>query len=198
MTEGKVRRVVTGHDASGKAIVSMDGFAPNVLRHPTRPGYFMTQIWRTANAPVPVDDGPDPTLGIVPLAPPERGTVIRIIEFPPEPSSFRGLDETSAKAAFAAIGGHDASTYRADARHPMMHRTESVDYGIVLSGEIYLILDEQDVLVREGDVVVQRGTNHAWSNRSGAPCRVAFILVGGEFTPELRDLFEKPAAVAPR
>ncbi|MBV9239605.1 MAG: cupin domain-containing protein [Xanthobacteraceae bacterium] len=198
MSEGKVRRVVTGHDASGKAIVSMDGLAPNVLRHPTRPGYFMTQIWRTASSPVPVDDGQDPTLETVPLAPPPNGTVIRIIEFPPEPLSLSKLDETSAKAAFAAIGGHDASTYRADARHPMMHRTESVDYGVILSGEIYLILDEQEVLVRAGDVVVQRGTNHAWSNRSSAPCRVAFILVDGEFTPELRDLFEKAAVVAQR
>jgi quercetin dioxygenase-like cupin family protein len=64
--------------------------------------------------------------------------------------------------------------------HPLMHRTDTVDYGIVLSGEIYLVLDKQETLLKAGDVVVQRGTNHAWSNRSDKPCRMAFILVDGK------------------
>ncbi len=72
-----------------------------------------------------------------------------------------------------------------------MHRTETIDYAIVLSGEIYLLLDAQDVLVRVGDVVVQCGTNHAWSNRSDKPCKIAFILIYGWFDPELAAKFRQ-------
>ena len=72
-----------------------------------------------------------------------------------------------------------------------MHRTETIDYAIVLSGEIYLLLDAQDVLVRVGDVVVQCGTNHAWSNRSDKPCKIAFILIDGRFDPELTAKFRQ-------
>ena len=71
----------------------------------------------------------------------------------------------------------------------MMHRTETVDYAIVLSGEITMILDDQDVLLKAGDVIIQCGTNHAWSNRSGAPCVVAFVLIDGAFDPELKQQF---------
>jgi uncharacterized cupin superfamily protein len=70
----------------------------------------------------------------------------------------------------------------------MMHRTRSIDYGIVLEGEIYLILDDSEVLLRTGDVVVQRGTDHAWENRSDRVARMAFILVDGAFSAELRQI----------
>ena len=66
-----------------------------------------------------------------------------------------------------------------------MHRTETVDYGIVIEGEITLLVDEGETLVRAGDIVVQRGTNHAWANRSGRTCRIAFILIDGQFTDGL-------------
>jgi uncharacterized cupin superfamily protein len=66
-----------------------------------------------------------------------------------------------------------------------MHRTETIDYGIVLEGEIWLVLDDSEVLAKAGDVIVQRGTDHAWANRSDKVCRVAFILVDGKFTDEL-------------
>jgi uncharacterized cupin superfamily protein len=66
-----------------------------------------------------------------------------------------------------------------------MHRTETVDYGIVLDGELTLIVDDDETTVRAGDIVIQRGTNHAWANRSGAHCRIAFILIDGEFTDGL-------------
>lgn len=184
---GQVRRVVTGHDSEGKAIVSSDGFAPNVIAHPHRPGYFSTQIWTTLASPAPVGFEADPTDRKLPLAPPPGGTVIRVIEFPPEPESVRSMSAEDAHRAFAAIGGRDASTFKPGALHPFMHRTESVDYGLVLSGEIHLVLDDSETLLRAGDVVVQRGTNHAWSNRSGAPCHMAFILVDGRFDPVLAE-----------
>ena len=71
------------------------------------------------------------------------------------------------------------------APHPLMHRTETVDYALCLAGEIYLVLDDSEVLIKAGDTVVQRGTNHAWSNRSDQPCRMMFVLVDGTF--EKRD-----------
>jgi uncharacterized cupin superfamily protein len=79
------------------------------------------------------------------------------------------------EAAGASTHGGTAS------RHPFMHRTESVDYGIVLEGEITLLVDEGETTVRAGDIVIQRGTNHGWSNRSGKNCRIAFILIDGKF-----------------
>jgi mannose-6-phosphate isomerase-like protein (cupin superfamily) len=180
--QGIIRRVVTGHDADGKAIVTSDGPAPNVIAHPTRPDYFSTQVWTTRATPAPVGNEPDPTAGgRLPLAPPPNGTVIRVIEFPPEPASMLAMTGEDARAAFTAIGGADASTFKPGALHPFMHRTESVDYGLVLQGEITLVLDDSETVLRTGDVVIQRGTNHAWSNRSGAPCHMAFILVDGRY-----------------
>jgi uncharacterized cupin superfamily protein len=87
------------------------------------------------------------------------------------------------QAAFAQIGDRDASTVKADSPHPLMHRTETVDYGVVIDGELTLVLDEGEVLLRPGSVVVQRGTNHAWANRSGRPCRMLFVLVAGAYDP---------------
>ena len=87
------------------------------------------------------------------------------------------------RAAFTEIGDAQASTVRANSPHPLMHRTESIDYGVVISGEMTLVLDKGEALLREGDVVVQRGTNHAWANRSGKPCRMLFVLVDGRFEP---------------
>ena len=93
-------------------------------------------------------------------------------------------------AAFTEIGDAHASTVRAGSPHPLMHRTESIDYGVVISGEMTLILDKGETLLREADVVIQRGTNHAWANRSGKPCRMLFILVDGRFEPGIPGAME--------
>jgi quercetin dioxygenase-like cupin family protein len=66
---------------------------------------------------------------------------------------------------------------KGDARHPGMHKTNTLDYAVVLSGEIYAVMDEDEVLLNAGDCLIQRGTNHAWSNRTDQPCRIAFVLV---------------------
>jgi uncharacterized cupin superfamily protein len=86
---------------------------------------------------------------------------------------------TEIEAAEASTAG------QATAPHPFMHRTETIDYGIVLAGEITLIVDRDEMIVRVGDIVIQRGTNHAWANRSGKNCRIAFILIDGKFSEEL-------------
>lgn len=127
----------------------------------------------------------DPVAGGLMLAPPEKGTRIRVIDFPPEGERVLALDESGAQAAFASIGGAAASSFRRGARHPLMHRTQTVDYGIVLEGEITLILDRDETTVGAGDIVIQRGTNHAWANRSEDNCRVAFVLIDGQFNDGL-------------
>ena len=90
-------------------------------------------------------------------------------------------------AAFAQVGDRDASTVKATSPHPLMHRTETVDYGVVIEGDIVLVLDDSEVVLRSGNVVIQRGTNHAWANRSGKPCRMLFVLVDGQYESELAE-----------
>lgn len=189
--EGRVRRVVTGHDRNGKAIVISDGPAPAVRTNPLRPGHVSTDLWKTAASPVILNNAePDPTLGPRQIHPPRNGTIIRISEIAPETDAIRSLDPQQAKEVFKSMGNEGASTFGRGGRHPFMHRTETLDYAVVLSGEIDLLLDDQDVHLKAGDVVIQRGTNHAWSNRSNKPCRMLYILIDGEFEPELAALFK--------
>lgn len=192
---GKIRRVVTGHDKTGKAVFVDDRYAPVVHTISGRPGFWVNELWKTAGAPATLGDNPDMTAGPMQLAPPSRGTVFRILEIPPETPETRARLAENPQATFAALGGQGASTHRADAPHPMMHRTESIDYAIVLTGEIYLILDDSETLIRQGDVVIQCGTSHAWSNRSSTPCRIAFVLVDARFSDELARKLRDSSAV---
>ncbi|MFT4046782.1 MAG: cupin domain-containing protein [Solimonas sp.] len=159
-----LRRVVTGHDANGKSIVLSDGMPPNVRDRGTDVDFI--EIWNTGTTPARIDaTEPEPTDGPLKTPPEPTGSKIRVNDF--YPGHIRKLPP------------------RADGRHPMMHRTRSIDYGIVLEGEIVMVLDDSEVLLKAGDVVVQRGTDHAWENRSDRVCRMAFILVGGEFSEAL-------------
>lgn len=120
------------------------------------------------------------------LAPPPHGTRIRVLDIQPETQELASLDAAQARGHFEMLGAASASTGQEGAPHPLMHRTETIDYGIVLEGEIYLIVDKGEILCRQGDIVIQRGTNHAWANRSSSVCRIAFILVDGVFDPALQ------------
>jgi mannose-6-phosphate isomerase-like protein (cupin superfamily) len=182
-----VRRVVTGHDAGGKAVVISDGPAPFVHINALDPEWYSTDIWRTGEMPARIARAAaEPTLGPRRQLPQRHGTVLRINHFPPESEAVREMDADASRRAFAALGNEQAATFGRGGRHPLMHRTETIDYAIVLSGEITMVLDDADVLLKAGDVVVQCGTNHAWSNRSKAPCVVAFVLIDGELEPELK------------
>lgn len=174
-----VRRVVTGHTPDGKAIIVSDGEAPIVHHAPLRPGYEMNEVWATYSTPAIIDQAGEPTDRPRSVEPPANGTVCRVIEFPPEKSWIGNIDAAKARAAYASLGSPDAVPHMENPPHPLMHRTKTVDYGIVLTGEIYLVMDEGETLLKPGDVVVQCGTNHAWANRSDAPCRMAFILIDG-------------------
>jgi mannose-6-phosphate isomerase-like protein (cupin superfamily) len=186
----QVRRVVTGHDENGKAVVISDGPAPFVHVNAVNPEWYSTDIWRTGEMPariVAVAD--EPTLGPRRQMPQKRGSVLRINHFPPESEDVRQMDPEASRRAFAALGNEKAATFGKGGRHPLMHRTETIDYAIVLAGEITMVMDDVDVELKAGDVLVQCGTNHAWSNRSKAPCIVAFVLIDGEFEPELAARF---------
>jgi len=184
-----VRRVVTGHDDSGNAVVVSDGPAPFVHVTPLNVGWSSTDVWRTYDAPAPVAvRAEEPTLGPRRQLPTKNGTVLRINNYPPESEEIRNLDPNASKEIFASLGNAQAATFGRSGRHPMMHRTETIDYAIVLEGEIHMVLDKVDVHLKAGDVVVQCGTNHAWSNRSNKPCKVAFILIDGSFEPPLTAL----------
>ena len=188
--EARIRRVVTGHDAHGKAIVLSDGDAPAVRTVPLWPGLISTDLWKTAASPVPLGRAePDPTLGPRTLHPSPRGTILRISIVPPETDAILGLDPTAAKEVFRGVGNAEASTLDQGARHPLMHRTQTLDYAVVLEGEITMLLDDSEVHLKAGDVVVQRGTNHAWSNRSGKPVRMLYVLIDGTFDEELAATF---------
>lgn len=185
--QGRIRRVITGHDENGRAIVVADEDAPAVRTNPARPGHISTDLWKTDAAPVVVRRRmEDPTGGPKQIHPLPRGTVFRISELAPEPPEIRDMSADKAREVFAAMGNAGAAMYGRGGRHPMMHRTESLDYAVVLEGEITLVLDDQDVHLKAGDVVIQCGTSHAWSNRSDKPCKMLYVLIDGEFEPDLK------------
>lgn len=190
MSFAPIRRIVTGHDHLGQAVIASQSALPTVVEIAAIPGTVFHEVWSTGTSPAPIDNGPDPTLGPLVLPPPRSGTRIRFVDIPPDTPEFLAEGAARIKAAFAQIGDEQASTVQANSPHPLMHRTESVDYGIVIEGELTLVLDTREVNLRPGDVVVQRGTNHAWANRSGKPCRMLFILVGGEYPAWIRDALD--------
>ncbi len=111
------------------------------------------------------------------LVPPKKGTIFRVVDFVPlSPEAEKKMD---INLMMKVVGDH-APAKGLPPRHPMMHRTRSLDYAIIMSGEIDMLLDESEVHLKAGDVVVQQATNHAWVNRSGKPCRVAFILMDSQ------------------
>ncbi len=171
----RVRRVLTGHDAEGKSTILADGLATNIKEMASMPGLALTDLWETSGAPATNDGHADAALRPVHLEPPKNGTILRVVEFPPE-SQWR--NRADSREAFKSIGaGHAADKASAD---PMMHRTSTVDYAIVLKGEIHAVMERGETLLRAGDILVQRGTNHSWSVRGNAPAIVAFVLVSAK------------------
>jgi mannose-6-phosphate isomerase-like protein (cupin superfamily) len=179
------RRIVTGHDADGRAVILEDAPPPRVERIGGNHGPLFFEVWNTRETPARIDaaSGEPPEAGIQ-LAPPKNGTRIRVLEVPPEDASIAQLTPEQARAHFAEVGAADAASHKGSSTHAFMHRTETIDYGIVLEGEITLILDNSETLVRAGDIVIQRGTNHGWANRGSVPCRIAFILIDGNYDRE--------------
>jgi hypothetical protein len=183
MSEAPVRRVVTGHDTEGRAIIQEDGPVTRVQRIGGPHGPLFYEIWNTRGTPAPIDrSSGEPAEEGIQLAPPKNGTRIRILDIPPDDASFSSLTPEQIQAHFAEVAAADAPAQAgASGRHAFMHRTETIDYGIVLQGELTLIMDVGETVVRAGDIVIQRGTSHGWANRSDRHCRIAFILIDGEY-----------------
>ena len=180
-----IHRIVTGHDAEGRAIVASHGPLPMVAEIQAIPGTVFHEVWESRGTPAPIDNGADPTTGPLTLPPPKQGTRIRFVDIPPDTEDFLAQGAARMKEAFTQVGDAAISTVKRDSPHPLMHRTESVDYGVVIDGEMTLVLDDSEVLLKPGSVVIQRGTNHAWANRSGRPCRMLFVLIDGAYEPSI-------------
>ena len=162
-----IRRVVAGHDENGKAIILSDGDAANV-QQPTST-IESTLLWVTDSAPAGNSGTTDTADQEIGIPPPPNGSIFRILEFAPE-----GKDGANEELEYLASVGAEQHE---GARHPGMHKTHSIDYAIIMSGEVDMFVDEDEVHLKAGDVVVQRGNSHAWVNRGAEPCRIAFILI---------------------
>jgi quercetin dioxygenase-like cupin family protein len=172
-----IRRVITGHNPAGKAIVMIDEtMTPDlghVLTPEGQPNVRLSDIWLSGSVPDSNAGNADTVKDKVTLEPPAGGAVFRVLELPPD--SERNFGQM--KEYFEKMGAGE----RLDGKkHPGMHKTKSVDNLIVMSGEVWLILDEEEVCLKAGDVCVQRGTLHAWSNRTNKPCLIAVVLVDAE------------------
>lgn len=184
------RRIVTGHAPDGRSVVARDERLPAVVNPTVGVSFF--EVWNTQAMPVPIDNAAGPPERSLQIAPHPHGSAIRVVEFPPEDARTRDLSGEAARAAFAQMGNAHDSTWNQASPHPLMHRTETVDYGIVLEGEIHLVLTDSETKLGPGDIVVQRGTDHAWANRSDRVARMAFILLDGSFDPALKSVISHP------
>ncbi len=170
-----VRRIVTGHDCNGRSVVVSDDVSPHTKAE------RLTDLWRTFAAPASNTGGADQPAAAVELKPPSNGTVFRYFQIKPEADNqaqSAGERQRDAAQLFEATGAGDERD--PEARHPNMHKTDTVDYIILLSGEVTMLFDDGEVAMKPLDVVVQRGTNHAWVNYGTEPAVLAAILVDAE------------------
>ena len=169
-----IRRVVTGKDATGKAIAMIDALATAVVRREEL-GVTNTLLWVTDSTPADLSNQEDAANKKVGVVAPPGGTIFRVVEFAPE-REVKADYETRLRI-FQGIGLAPEGDSREKPRNPAMHRTKTLDYALILSGEIDMLLDDSEIHLKAGDVVIQRATNHAWVNRGNQPCQVAFVMV---------------------
>jgi quercetin dioxygenase-like cupin family protein len=162
------RRIVTGHDSQGKAVVLFDGAAAPQKRGANG----VTLLWVTRESPVDATAADDRAQTSIGVPPPNQGTIFRVVEFAPGTAHPTPIDHDEVLRSM----GIDPAT-QGYARHLHTHRTRTIDYAVVLEGEIDMLLDDSEVHVKAGDVLVQQATNHAWVNNGTEPCRIAFILI---------------------
>jgi mannose-6-phosphate isomerase-like protein (cupin superfamily) len=170
-TAADIRRVVTGLDAGNKAVVLFDS---RLALNPGKSGNPAANLWITDSSPPGFSFKDDAAVKPIGLPPPDSGTAIRVVEFPPlDPAA----EAKMAPDFMMKVVGDTAPARGLPVKHPLMHRTRTVDYAIVMSGEIDMMLDDTVVHVKAGDVVIQQATNHAWINRGTQPCRIVFVLM---------------------
>ena len=166
-----VRRVVTGIDENNHSIVQFDSRVPLT---PGPAGLTATNLWITDSYPAGFSFKADAATRPIGISPPDNGTKFRLVEFPPlDPATEAKLDP---ELLMKAVGDR-APKRGIPVKHPFMHRTRTVDYAVVMSGEIDMMLDDATVHLKAGDMVVQQATNHGWVNHGTEPCRILFVLM---------------------
>ena len=165
------RRIVAVDRVAGKSSLVGDGASPDVRTDPARPGFALQRMWVVEGAPAKIVFETLHLPNV--LQPPAKGSVLNVVTFPPDAVWKDKVGAAEVAAYFKAMGSPGASTYSPQAPHPYMQKTRTLDFCIVIEGEIVLVLDTQEVTLKAGEFVVQRGTNHAWCNRSGKPAVVA-------------------------
>lgn len=175
-----LRRVVTGFDKAGNSVVVQDSDCDFILDK--SPAWIVTDLWTTSDDPAADAAKEEACTNEISLMPPTGGSVFRVVQFAPDKDYMGKWD---ADSAFASVGHHtnDSDSQASDkaagktGRPKGMHKTDTVDYAIVMSGQIWLVMDEGEVLLKAGDILIQRATNHGWSNRGDSPALVAFALL---------------------
>lgn len=170
-TAADIRRVVTGLDANNKAIVLFDSSVKLDLR---KSGNRAANLWVTDSCPPGFSFKDDAADRPYSPPPPDNGTVIRLVEFPPHnPAVEAKMDPNHMMKVF----GDNPPATGLPVNHPLMHRTRTVDYAVIMSGEIDMMVDDAVVHLKAGDVVIQQATNHAWINNGKEPVRIMFVLM---------------------
>ena len=173
-----MRRVITGHDKNGKSIVVLDGPPARSIGEDVG-GLF--ELWNTDGNTINTQDNIDRADDEIILSPPSNGSKFRYFQINPTPEGIpMDIMQDIAADAFEKIG---AAHHRIDTtKHPAMHKTETIDYIILLKGDVTLILDQEEVDIKPFDVVVQRGTNHAWVNNGSDPALLIAVLIDSELS----------------
>ncbi len=172
MDAASVRRYVVADEGERSRVIA-EAASPDVRRDPARPGYASARMWVTERTPARLQGVTESLQLPHVMLPPPGGSICRIVTFPPDATYAGKVTGREVEAFFAAMGAPAAPTYGTNAPHLYMQKTRTLDLCLVLDGEITLVLDKQEVHLTAGDTVVQRGTNHAWSNRSNRPCTIA-------------------------
>jgi len=174
----EIRRIVTGHAASGKSVFASDSTAPRIHRFEQVPGFETSLIWSTDESTVvPAKGSRDPAADATSWVPEEGGTRLMVVTFPPDSvMAAPNFDPAAAGAEYMkAIPG---LAEHFEVEHPGMHTTDTVDYAMLLNGEIHLELDDGErKRLKPHDVVIQQGTRHAWRNLGAVPATMLFVLV---------------------
>ena len=168
-----MRRIVTGHNKEGKSIIMMDGPPPRSIGEEVG-GLF--ELWNTDGDLIKTTDNNDRADSEIILSPIKNGTKFRYFQINPIPEGVpKEVIEAATAEAFEKMG---AAHHRVDtSRNAAMHETHTIDYIILLKGDVTLILDEEEVILQPHDVVVQRGTNHAWVNNGTEPALLIAVLI---------------------
>lgn len=168
------RIVVRDYDNGTKSGALCDGPSPDVRTDPARPGFAATRLWVTSETPAHIENE---TLNKPhTIEPPKAGSLCRYLQIPPDAAWKGKVGEKDVRNYFASMGSPGACGFSANAPHPYMQKTRSLDFALILEGEVTLVLDLEEVNLSAGDTVVLRGSNHAWSNRSNKPCLIAMSM----------------------